>query len=210
MIADLTLRWLVTVLFVFSAGVCVAAIARNRHSAIGLVSHALHAIMAVAMAVMAWPRGADLPSRAPMIFFLAAAVWFLVVTVRASEHRVANGYHTFMMLAMAWMYAAMGGLPLPRREAPAPTAATSGTSMPGMPGMDMPGSSGHAGAGPAGWVAMLNWVCAVGFAAAAVFWFYRFVTARVQSSSDESHSTVGILCQLAMATGMAIMFAVML
>lgn len=210
MIADLTLRWFVTALFVFSAGVCVAAIARNRHSATGLVSHALHAIMAVAMAVMAWPRGADLPSRAPMIFFLAAAVWFLVVTVRASEHRVANGYHTFMMLAMAWMYAAMGGLPLPRRQEPAPTAATSGTSMPGMPGMDMPGSSGHAGAGPAGWVAMLNWVCAVGFAAAAVFWFYRFVTARVQSSSDESHSTVGILCQLAMATGMAIMFAVML
>ena len=48
-----------------------------------------------------------------MIFFLAAAVWFLVVTVRASEHRVANGYHTFMMLAMAWMYAAMGACPCP-------------------------------------------------------------------------------------------------
>ena len=55
MIADLTLRWFVTALFVFSAGVCVAALARNRHSATGLVSHALHAIMAVAMAVMAWP-----------------------------------------------------------------------------------------------------------------------------------------------------------
>ena len=210
MIQDLTLRWFVTALFVFSAGVCVSAIARNRQSTTGLISHALHAIMAVAMAVMAWPRGADLPSQPPMIFFLAAAVWFLVVTARASEHRVANGYHTFMMLAMAWMYAAMGGLPLPRREEPPPSAATPGMSMPGMPGMGMPGMGGHAGAGSASWVGVINWVCAIGFAAAAVFWFYRFVTARVQSSSDESQSTVGILCQLAMAAGMAIMFALML
>ncbi len=45
---------------------------------------------------------------------------------------------------------------------------------------------------------------------AAVFWLYRFITARVQASSDESHSSVGILCQLAMAAGMAIMFGVML
>lgn len=210
MIQDLTLRWFVTALFVFSAGVCISAIARNRHSATSLVSHALHAIMAIAMAVMAWPRGAELPSRAPMIFFLAATVWFLVLTVRGSDHRVANGYHTVMMLAMAWMYAAMGGLPLPRQAEPPPTAATPGMSMPGMPGMGMPGSSGHAGTEPTGWVGTVNWVCTVGFAAAAAFWFYRFVTARVQSSTDESHSTVGILCQLAMAAGMAIMFGVML
>lgn len=212
-IADLTLRWIVTLLFVFSAGVCVSAIATNRHSASNLISHSLHAVMAIAMAVMAWPRGAELPTRAPMIFFLAAAVWFAVVTARASAHRVANAYHTLMMLAMAWMYAAMGGLPLPRNGEPAPTA---------MPGMDMAGGhSGHAGhAGHAGggasageaasWVGVLNWVCAVGFAIAAVFWLYRFITARVQAPSDESHSSVGILCQLAMAAGMAIMFGVML
>ena len=229
MIQDLALRWVVTLLFLFSAVVCISAIAGNRHAVASVISHCLHAIMAIAMAVMAWPRGAELPSRAPMIFFLAAAIWFAVVTVRTAGHHVANVYHTLMMLAMAWMYASMGGLPLRQREDSASTA------MPGMdmgPGTDMDmadtggpdGSSGHAGhAGHAGhsaamhsgteptpWIDGLNWLCTIGFAAAAVFWLYRFITARVQSSNDESHSSVGILCQLAMAAGMAIMFGVML
>jgi hypothetical protein len=62
----------------------------------------------------------------------------------------------------------------------------------------------------AAWVGTLNWLCTIGFAAAAVFWIYRFVTARIQPAGDGSDSTVGILCQLAMAAGMAVMFAVML
>ncbi len=221
MIHDLALRWFVTLLFLFSAGVCISAIVRNRHSPANLVSHSLHAIMAIAMAVMAWPRGAELPTRAPMIFFAAAAIWFLAVTVKSAGHRVANLYHTLMMLAMAWMYAAMGGLPLRRQEEPA-SATMPGMDMAGMPGMDgSAGHAGHAGHGghaagvssagePATWVGTLNWVCTIGFAAAAAFWFYRLVTARVQPSSDGSDSTVGILCQLAMAAGMAIMFGVML
>lgn len=172
MIQDLTLRWVITLLFAFSAGVCITAIVTNRHSVESRISHSLHAIMAIAMAVMAWPGGASLPSRPPMIFFAAAAVWFAVVVVRDTGHRAANIYHALMMLAMAWMYAAMGGLSLP---------------------MGVP------------WVMTLNWVCAVGFAAATAFWFYRFVVARVQNEK-----TVGVLCQLAMAAGMAVMFAVML
>ncbi|MCW1959941.1 MAG: DUF5134 domain-containing protein [Mycobacterium sp.] len=211
MIHDLALRWIVTLLFGFSAGVCISAIARNRHSAANLVSHSLHAIMAIAMAVMAWPRGAELPTRPPMIFFFAAAVWFAVVTVRTSAHRVANTYHTLMMLAMAWMYAAMGGLPL------------RGADSESMPEMDMAGmGGGHAGHGghsghsagmhpaseSATWVGTVNWLCTIGFAAATAYWLYRFVTARVKPSEDSS--SVGILCQLAMAAGMAIMFAVML
>jgi hypothetical protein len=174
--------------------------------------------MAMAMAVMAWPRGADLPTRAPMIFFLVAVVWFAVMTVRTPAHRVANGYHALMMLAMAWMYAAMGGLPLRRQEDPAFTA------KPGMDMTGMGGSTGHAGHGghaghsagmrsaadSAAWVGTLNWLCTIGFAAAAVFWIYRFVTARIQPAGDGSDSSVGILCQLAMAAGMAAMFAVML
>lgn len=220
MISEIVLRWFVTLLFLFSAAVCIAAIARNRHSTANLISHSLHAIMAIAMAVMAWPRGAELPTRAPMIFFLVAAVWFAFVTVRSGGHRIANSYHTLMMLAMAWMYAAMGGLALRPPEDPTSTA-MSGMDMAGMTGMD--GSAGHAGhAGHGGhsavaypgtettWVGTLNWLCTIGFAAAAVFWLYRFVTHRVQPSSDESHSSVGILCQLAMAAGMAIMFGVML
>lgn len=211
------MRWFVTLLFVFSAGVCISAIVRNRHSAANLVSHSLHAVMAIAMAVMAWPRGADLPTRVPMLFFLIAAIWFAAVILRTPGHRVANTYHALMMLAMAWMYAAMGGLSLHRATEPVPTA------MPGMDMAGMEGGTGHAGHGghsghsagmhtaePVSWVGTLNWVCTIGFAAAAVFWFYRFVTARLQPSGDGSESTVGILCQLAMATGMAVMFGVML
>ena len=216
MIQDMTLRWVVTLLFVFSAGVCVQTIVANRHSAANVISHSLHAIMAVAMAVMAWPRGAELPPRAPMIFFLVAAMWFAVSTARVAGHRAANVYHAFMMLAMSWMYAAMGGLNLPKAR-----------DSDSMPGMD--GSSGHAshgghaghgghgghGAGDSGvqsaaWVGALNWMCTIGFTVAAVFWLYRLITARLQSAEDRSHQTVGILCQLAMAAGMAIMFGVML
>jgi ABC-type Fe3+-siderophore transport system permease subunit len=112
MIQDVTLRWVVTVLFVVSAGVYTQAMVVNRQSGADVIGNSLHAIMAVAMAVMAWPRGAELPTRAPMIFFLAAALWFAVITVRSAGHRVANGYHVLMMLAMSWMYAAMGGLKL--------------------------------------------------------------------------------------------------
>ncbi len=218
MISDPALRWTVTLLFLFSAGVCISAIAKNRHSRENLISHSLHAIMALAMAVMAWPRGAELPTRAPMIFFLIAAVWFAVVTLRTVGHRAANTYHALMMLAMSWMYAAMGGLPLRREESKASAD---------MAGMDMAvvdssaGHAGHAGHGgasagmqsgaePATWVGSLNWLCTIGFAAAAVYWLYRFVTARVQPGADDAPSSVGILCQLAMAAGMAIMFGVML
>lgn len=221
MIADPALRWIVTLLFLFSAGVCVQTILASRHSTASVISHSLHAVMALAMAVMAWPRGAELPTRAPMIFFFAAAVWFAVVMLRSDGHRLASSYHGLMMLAMSWMYAAMGGLPLP--------AAASGesASMPGMDmGMDMgPSAGGHAGHGAhgerpgAGTEAaeamsipvLLNWVCVVFFALASAYWLYRFVTARVQAgdSAGSSHDSLGILCQLAMAAGMAIMFAVM-
>lgn len=215
MIQDLALRWIVTLMFVFSAGVCVRAIVANRHSAGNVISHALHAVMAIAMAVMAWPSGAGLPTRAPMVFFALAALWFAVTVARTPGHRVAGGYHMLMMLAMAWMYAAMGGLPLPESEDMSVAMA------------DMEGSAGHAGhaghsghsghaaamhsgAGPATWVETLNWVCAIGFAAATAFWLYRLVTARLQPQDGRTDSTVGILCQLAMAAGMAIMFGVML
>ncbi len=176
MIQDLALRWAVTLLFLFSAGVCVQAIVADRHRGADLVSHGLHAVMAIAMAVMAWPRGADLPSRAPMIFFAVAALWFAVIMFRRADHKGPNAYHMFMMAAMAWMYAAMGGLPLKA----------------------------------ASWIGWLNWVCTIGFALAAAYWFYRLVTARLQPSADAARESVVILCQLAMAAGMGVMFAVML
>lgn len=45
------------------------------------------------------------------MFFLLAALWFVVATTFVSEKTVAKraeyGYHALMMLAMAWMYAVM-------------------------------------------------------------------------------------------------------
>ncbi len=206
MIRDVALRWMVTALFAFSAAVCLRGVAVGRHSAASTISHSLHAVMAIAMAVMAWPRGADLPSRPPMLFFLAAAVWFAVILVRDRGHRLANGYHTAMMLAMAWMYAAMGGLPLPMPTT-AMAAADAGHGGHG----GHAGHGGHVAAAAPGhsvdWVAGLNWACLVGFGAAAAFWFYRLVTARLAPPSDGSDPSLGIACQLAMATGMAVMFA---
>jgi len=211
MIQDLALRWIVTLAFLFSAGVCVRSIPANRHSGASIVSHSLHAIMAIAMAVMAWPRGAELPTRAPTIFFFAAALWFAVITLRSADHRPANSYHTFMMLAMSWMYAAMGGLPVRGNGQPGADA------MAGMGGghAGHGGHGGHSATGPAttaGWslYGVLNWVCTIAFGIAAVFWLYRFITERLQASDRSLHNSVAILCQLAMAAGMAIMFAVML
>lgn len=188
MIQDLALRWLVTVLFVFSAGVYAFSTATSRPTTATVISHSLHVLMAVAMAVMAWPRGAELPATAPMVFFLAAAVWFAVLLALTPVSRAANAYHVTMMLGMAWMYAVMGGLPL--RPAP----------MDGMHGM-------HSGGEPGAWVGLLNWAFTVGFTAAAVFWLYRLVAGG--SSGLGRRRTVGTACQVAMATGMAVMFAVM-
>ena len=221
MIQDLTLRWIVTLLFVVSAAECVYSLAAGRRSVTSIVGHSLHAIMAVAMAVMAWPSGAALPTRAPMVFFAAAAIWFAVIAVRDAAHRWGNGYHALMMLAMAWMYAAMGGLPLRRTD----------SSDMDMSGMDGPpadgghaghgghsghgGHAGHSGAGASAsatpeWVGVLNWVCAVGFAIATVFWIYRYIAARLRGSVEPSGQQFGILSQAMMAAGMAIMFGVML
>lgn len=212
MIQDMTLRWVVTLLFAFSAVVCVRAIVAHRHSASTVIRNSLHAVMAIAMGLMAWPRGAELPTRTPMLFFAAAAVWFAVVALKAADHRADNVYHTLMMAAMAWMYADMGGLPLLQATPPGDVA-TAGMEMPGMPGMDAgnPGAvAGQPGMEAATWIAELNWLCTIGFAVAAMFWLYRFITTQMWPSEKRIEHSVRILCQLAMAGGMAIMFAVML
>lgn len=54
----------------------------------------------------------------------------------------------------------------------------------------------------------MNWVCTIGFALATLYWIYRYFTGR-RSDAHPGHR-FGILCQVAMALGMAIMFGVML
>ena len=88
MIDDLFLRWVVTALFVLSAAECVYAITAGRRQWAHTIGHLLHFVMAVVMAVMAWPRGAALPTTAPMVFFLLATIWFVVIALIQSGHRI--------------------------------------------------------------------------------------------------------------------------
>jgi hypothetical protein len=77
MIADLTLRWVVTVLFGLSFAECAYALAAGHRKWTGAVGHVLHLVMSVAMIVMAWPVGLAVPNRPSLVFFLLAAVWFV-------------------------------------------------------------------------------------------------------------------------------------
>jgi Domain of unknown function (DUF5134) len=221
-IQDLALRWFVTILFVLSAAECLSTLAVDNRRPASVVSQLLHIVMAVAMAVMAWPWGAALPTVAPMVFFLLATGWFVAVTVSpiGTGHRIAGTYHALMMLAMAWMYAVMNGRLLPGQAsysddggAVAPPAEASGHAGMNMPGMDMSGpgpvADGSGGGGYPAYIATLNWVCTFLFAVAAVFWLYSYLGVRMSRSQSGDHA-LGILCQSMMAAGMAIMFGVML
>ncbi|KHO19278.1 DUF5134 domain-containing protein [Mycolicibacterium setense] len=213
MIADLALRWIVTVLFALSAAECAFALVGSRGRPGAAVSQVLHLVMAIAMMVMAWPRGAELPTLPPLFFFLAAAGWFLAVALRSrtTYGRVVDGYHAAMMSAMAWMYAVMNGNLLVRHTE---TAATAGSG--DVHAIHMAGHSGggtamameHASVQPL-WIPAINWLLTLGFVIATAAWLYRYFAAR-QKSEASPFSHFGTLCRAMMAGGMAIMFGVML
>lgn len=211
MIGDPLLRWVVTALFVVTAVMFAAASAEHRRSATYLVSGALHIVMAAAMVVMAWPQGATLPTTPPMLFFLLAALWYVLVTFTHAGHRVANAYHAAMMLAMAWMYAVMSG-----DLQPAPAGGTGGGGGHGghhhgghaMPAGDMAGAPASELTPP--FVTGLNWLCTVGFAIAAAVWLYVYIVGRRAEPASPTVRFLGVAGQVTMATGMAIMFGVML
>ncbi|KZS70782.1 hypothetical protein A4G27_25115 [Mycobacterium kansasii] len=198
MIHQLILRWVVTGLFALPAAECGLAIVTKGRPWRAVVGHGLHLLMAVAMAVMAWPWSARLPSTGPAVFFLLACVWFVttaVVAPRQTAPRVLYGYHGLMMLATAWMYVTMNGHLLTVRSSAQHDIA--------MPGMDMPASS----ASPL-WVGAVNWCGTVVFAVAAAFWTSRYVVERQHGAARLR--TLGSLGQAMMASGMAILFLAML
>ncbi|NOQ99689.1 DUF5134 domain-containing protein [Mycolicibacterium fortuitum] len=212
MIADLALRWVVTVLFVLSAVECVYALVASRGRPGAAIGQLLHLAMAVAMMVMAWPRGAALPTVGPMLFFSAAAVWFLASLLRAgtSGARLLHGYNIAMMAAMAWMYAVMNGT---AHRGHTQTMAEGGHDMHAMhmTGHDAGGvaaATEHASLQPQ-WIPGINWLLTIGFVIAAAAWLYRYFAAR-RPSDTSPFAHFGTLCRAMMAAGMAIMFGVML
>jgi Domain of unknown function (DUF5134) len=209
-VMDLTVRWMVTILFTLGAAGCVSAVvASDRRTPRFVVSQALHVLMATAMVAMAWPSGARLPTVGPMLVFLLAAGWFVAAAVIDPDHWVSGFYHATMMFAMAWMYAVMNGAILPGH---ANSGAGGGhhhgaaaATMPDMPGMA--GMESTAAAAPP-YIGALNWFATVGFGVAAVWWLYRHFARRGQRSGPAA-ACPGERGQAMMAAGMAIMFAVM-
>lgn len=183
LIDGLVLRWSVTILFGISIAGYAYIVLAGRERWIGTVNHLLHQVMSIAMIAMVWPVGMHLPTVGPMIFFLLASAWFVVVAARGScgvADRVTNGYYALMMAAMGWMYAVMNG--------------------------NLPGQAGQA-PGP-GWITTVNGFAAVGFAVAAVCWLYRYVTGRRRTPPPTARlAQLGVLCQMVMAAGIAVMFA---
>jgi hypothetical protein len=215
MIADLTLRWVVTVLFGLSVAECLYALAAGHRKWTGVVGHVLHLVMSVAMIVMAWPAGLAVPNRPPLAFFLLGALWFVGMAVAASPgpvQRLDNEYHAVMMAAMAWMYAVMDGALLPGNAGgPHDQDAPSG-SMPRMPGMEMAPADQSRHTVEPQWITTVNWIVTVVFGLAAVYWLYRYLAQRQKDSAQRTPllAHAGSLCQSLMAAGMAIMFGVML
>jgi hypothetical protein len=206
MIQDPVLRWVVTVLFVLTAAQIVFSIAVGHRTRPDAVGHLLHLTMSVAMAVMAWPRGAALTGHAvgPTGFFLLAAAWFVAVTIAGTGPRIVNGYSTLMMMAMAWMYALMGGL------IGSGPGMDDMNDMAGMADMaDMAGTAGTAG-GHSAWIGAVNWLWTVLFAAAALGWATRYMVLRKATPTGQRHRSLDAGWQAMMAAGTAIMFAVML
>ncbi|NEA38755.1 DUF5134 domain-containing protein [Streptomyces sp. SID11385] len=228
MIAATGLRWILTLLFVALAayGLWRAVTARS-HPWTARLAHVLHAVMALAMFAMAWEWGMDLPATPQVLFFSAAAAWFLLIALALPNAVESRGRalaaalpHAVMTAAMAWMVAAM----------------SSGMSMDGMggghahdmPGMDMsaPGAlaamtlSGTGDRWSAGLfalalLALALWWLARGFDAG------RFVPRTANPGRADGgigggtaaggavHAAWDLGCHGLMALGMAVMFVVM-
>jgi len=170
MIHGILLRWAVTGLFALAAVECALPILTRRLPWPMVVSHGLHVLMAVAMTAMAWPWSMRSPATALAVLFLLAAVWFATMTLvaaRTPAQRGSTGYDALMMLATAWMYAAMDGLPA-----------------------------------AAVWITAMNWLGALIFGAATLFWTLRCLT----DAGTTRLKSLGNLAQPAMAAGMAILF----
>lgn len=204
MVADLTLRWIVTVLFIAGAAASVYAVVVGHRTPRIVVGQGLHVVMAAAMVVMAWPQGAGLPTLAPMVFFLLATAWFVAVAVIDPDHWASSIYHAVMMLAMAWMYAVMNGRILPGQ---AHSESSGGHHHHGAGATDMPAMD-HGSAGTPPYIEAVNWFAAVGFGLAAVWWLYRYIVRRRSLPATPADSCLGELGQALMAAGMSIMFAV--
>ncbi|EFG79698.1 MULTISPECIES: DUF5134 domain-containing protein [Mycobacterium] len=200
MIHDLLLRWVVTGLFALGAIECALPILTGRRPWTVVVSHSLHFLMAVGMAVMAWPWSTQSPSTGPAVFFLLAAAWFTAIGItvaRSPGSRLLYAYHVVMMLATAWMYADMNGSMLSGHLSAQPSVS--------MSGMHVAAMNGPANGGAPPWFSVVNWLGAVIFAIAAAFWTGKYLII-ARAHAIPHRRSMGNLAQAALAAGMAVLF----
>lgn len=207
MIGEAPLRWAITLLFTVSVAMYAYLVVAQRGRWTGRLTHVLHLAMSVAMVLMVWRVGLDLPAIGPTLFFLLAGVWFVGVAVwasSASRQRLKTCYYAAMMAAMAWMYALMSGA-VPGVSAHLHSQPGSVMDMPGMrpPAHDTtPPTTGFS------WVCAANWIGVAAFAAVALYWSYRFVGERRTNRVPTTARAVWWepLYQASTAAGTALMF----
>lgn len=231
MISAPGLRWILTAaLAVLAAYALWRAVRASRRSVGGGISHLLHAVMAVAMAVMCWPSGMELPAAPQVFFFVAAALWYPVAAAAGRSGRsVPSGGggsprtprllaalpHTVVMASMAWMLYAMDASMSGGHHASAAMGHGHGSS-----------GGGHHGAAPSGLSTMslsgaaqqtAAMVLAAAFLALALWWLARGfdaarrpVTGLAGGSGSVAAQVPGdLLCHGVMAFVMAVMFVLL-
>lgn len=212
MIGETPLRWAVTLLFAVSVGMYAYLAVAQRDRWAGRLTHLLHLTMSVAMILMVWRVGLDLPATGPTLFFLLAGAWFVGLAVwasSASPQRLKTCYYAVMMAAMAWMYALMsGGVPgvSPHLHA------QSGSAVMDMPGMQRPAHDMGPATNGLSWVYVVNWIGVAAFAAVALYWSYRFAGERRMNRAPTTARVVWWepLYQTSTAAGTALMFGALI
>ncbi|OBI51163.1 hypothetical protein A5705_09935 [Mycobacterium sp. E787] len=209
--SHLALRWAVTLLFSVSIAIYAYLPGFQRRRSADTVNHLLHLAMSVAMILMAWDVGMNLPTAGAMSFFLAAGFWFARAAWRMSSangDRLTNAYYAVMMGGMAWMFAVMAGtlpgqLGHPPGHAPSAAVAmdTSGTGT--MSAQEMsPTAPG------AEWITTVNWIAALGFAVVALWGACSYVARRRINEVPQTGQRAPLepLYQVCTAAGTAVMF----
>lgn len=216
MTANGSLQVLATVLAAVVAAFYVPDLG-TRHGMRTRLNAGLHLVMSAGMAAMVWPFGMEVPPALGAAVFVGAGsvyAYQIVVPERGGsssgleshQHRGALlWYHLGMMVAMAWMYVAMGlsmasvqaeehaafampkGIGVPRAAQAPPTAG--GGSMPMMRSLS-------------GWPALASWACLLLSVVALVVFaglLLRSLTRRgTELSGSERRRTIASACMAAL------------